>query len=135
MTTVVDTNVLIYLTDETKPLHEWAVEQFAVRQALGPMLVCDIVFAEFSAGMADLDSTQQAIADLAVERRRYSDAALFGAARAYVQYRQNGGTKTRVLPDFLVGALAAAEDAVIITNDPANYETYFPAVALVKPPV
>jgi predicted nucleic acid-binding protein len=134
MTTVVDTNVLIYMTDETKPLHEWAVEQFAARQALGPMVVCDMVFAEFSAGMPDVESTRETIADLALERRRYSDAALFLAARAFLQYRANGGNKTNVLPDFLVGALAKAEEASVLTNDAARFETYFPDVPVIKPP-
>ncbi len=60
-------------------------------------------------------------------------AALFLAAKAFVQYRQAGGVKSKVLPDFFVGAHAAVASTSLLTRDPLRYRTYFPGVRLVTP--
>jgi predicted nucleic acid-binding protein len=49
------------------------------------------------------------------------------------QYRQAGGAKTGVLPDFFVGAHAAVAKAPLLTRDAARYWTYFPTVEVVGP--
>src|SRR5690348_4129513 len=55
-------------------------------------------------------------------------AALFLAGKAFAQYRRVGGTKTGVLPDFLIGAHALVEGVSLITRDSARYRTYFPGI-------
>ncbi|MDO8979948.1 MAG: type II toxin-antitoxin system VapC family toxin [Afipia sp.] len=134
MTTFVDTNILIYLLNDQEAFHGWAKEAVAERRNYGPLVVCDIVYSEFSVSMEDLEKTNSAIAQLAMERLQFTDEVLFRAGKAYQQHRQNGGSKSNVLPDFLIGAQAELEDAPLVTNDQKNYKTYFPKLTIIQPP-
>jgi predicted nucleic acid-binding protein len=49
------------------------------------------------------------------------------------QYRQRGGTKTGVLPDFFIGAHAQADGYQLLTRDAGRYKTYFPKIKLICP--
>ena len=53
--------------------------------------------------------------------------------RAFRQYRRQGGTKTGVLPDFFIGALALAEGLQLLTRDAGRYRSYFPDIDLICP--
>ncbi|MBU6326986.1 MAG: hypothetical protein KGQ89_05115 [Verrucomicrobia bacterium] len=66
----------------------------------------------------------------------YEDSAreaLFITARAFRQYRNQGGTKTSPLPDFFIGAHALVLGIPILTRDVSRYKTYFPEVPLLSP--
>jgi hypothetical protein len=56
---------------------------------------------------------------------------LFLAAQAFLAYRKHGGSKTSPLPDFFIGAHAAALGFPILTRDVDRYRTYFPEGLLV----
>ncbi len=56
--------------------------------------------------------------------------ALFLAGKAFRQYRARKGTRVRVLPDFFIGAHAAALGWPVLTRDVARIRGYFPTVAL-----
>ena len=51
----------------------------------------------------------------------------------FCQYRQRGGTKTCVLPDFFIGAHAQADGYQLLTRDAGRYKTYFPKIKLICP--
>jgi predicted nucleic acid-binding protein len=72
-----------------------------------------------------------ATADIAIADMLRS--ALFLAGQAFKTYRQRGGLRTGVLPDFFIGAHAAVLGAPLITRDTARYRTYFPTVELIAP--
>jgi predicted nucleic acid-binding protein len=55
------------------------------------------------------------------------------AGLAFRSYRQRGGTKTGVLPDFFIGAHAQAEGYKLLTRDAGRYKTYFPKIKLICP--
>ena len=59
--------------------------------------------------------------------------ALFLAAKAFVQYRRNGGVKHNVLGDFFIGAHAAVSGLPLLTRDTRRFKNYFPSVLLVSP--
>ena len=59
--------------------------------------------------------------------------SLFLAGKAFIQYRAAGGIRTGVLPDFFIGAHAAAEELPLLTRDARPYRNYFPTVVLIAP--
>jgi predicted nucleic acid-binding protein len=112
MTTFLDTNILIYLLDQNAPLHAWSETQLQQCKAAGPAIISDMVYCEFSVGMANQAAVDAAVSQLGLERMRGSDAALVRAGVAFKQYRtQNSGPKTNVLRDFIIGAIAQVADA------------------------
>lgn len=55
------------------------------------------------------------------------------AADAFRAYRQRGGPKTGVLPNFFIGAHAQADDYKLLTRDAGRYKTYLPKIKLICP--
>jgi predicted nucleic acid-binding protein len=129
----VDSNVVIDITSRDPKWEAWSarqIETFAGRLAINPVIYAELCFPLPSAEDAD-----DLIAYLGLKYREFSRESLFLAAQAYRIYRQRGGTKTSPLPDFFIGAHAAALGVPIITRDVARYQTYFPGVTLISPPI
>jgi predicted nucleic acid-binding protein len=139
MTTFIDTSALLSAINQGEKYHQWSVDQIAARRAEGPLVIADIVYSELSAGMASREDTDAAIAAWALERLRSSDDALFKAGQAYKAYRKKKRgpgepVKTNVLPDFLIGALAEAEGAPLVTTNQDDFLRYFPGLDVIHPP-
>lgn len=128
---LVDSNVVIDITSRDPHWEAWSARQlatFAGRLAINP-----IIYAELCFPLPTAEDADQLIAYLGLEYHEFSRESLFLAAQAYRIYRQHGGTKTAPLPDFLIGAHAAALGIPIITRDITRYQTYFPNVTLISP--
>jgi predicted nucleic acid-binding protein len=102
-------------------------------KANGPVIISDIVYCEFSIGMATQAHVDAAISNFGLERLRGNDAALFRAGVAYKLYKTRNGPKTNVLPDFLIGAIAEIAGAPLVTINQKDFVGYFPTVQIISP--
>ena len=131
MTTFVDTSVLIPLFDPQSEHHNWCQEQ--VTNVDPPLVISDVVYAEVSIGMPSKEATDAAISQFGLERQQYSDEVLFRAGRAFLAYKNAGGPKDSLLPDFFIGAHAEVQGEALLTRDTGKVGTYFPTVQLIAP--
>ena len=128
---LVDSNVVMDITSRDPQWEEWSAGQlatFAGRLAINP-----VVYAELCFPLASAEEADQLVSYLGLSYREFSRESLFLAARAFRAYRQRGGSRTSPLPDFFIGAHAAALGVPILTRDINRYQTYFPSVALISP--
>ena len=123
MTTFIDTNVLIYITKPDSEQHAIAVEAFNKCKLDGAIILTDVAYAEFSIGMPDQRSVDEIVAAFALVRAHMNDEALFEAGRVFMKHKQNGGGRTKPLPDHFIGAHAKIEGATLLTNNSKDYET------------
>ena len=133
MTTFLDTNILIYLTNPVEAHHQWAVDQLQLCKANGPAIISDIVYCEFSTGMKNKAEVDEVVARFDLERIRGSDEALVKAGAAFKVYKSRQGTKTNVLPDFLIGAIADVLGAPLLTANERDFTGYFPNLKVISP--
>ena len=133
MTTFIDTNVLVYLLEEDSEFHEWAKAAILSAREDGPIIACDIVYAELSVGLDGKAETDKAMLELAIDRLPFSNDVLFSAGRAYKEHLRRGGSKSNVLSDFLIGAQAEIEDAPLLTNNAKDYRSYFAKINCIEP--
>jgi hypothetical protein len=133
MTTFLDTSALLAALNEREPHHSWSVYQIEARRLKGPIIIPDIVYSEFSIGMASRANTDIAIQELALERLANSDDVLFRAGRAFKKYKERSGPKTNVLPDFLIGAIAEVSKAPLLTANSDDFIKYFPDLEIISP--
>lgn len=128
---IVDTNVLLDVTEQDEKWADWSQAQMS--QYVDRMLINPLIYTElcYEAGtVADVDAI------MVILGLRYGELprqALFLSSQAYKLYRKRGGSKTSPLPDFFIGAHAAALDIPILTRDEGRYRTYFPEVTLISP--
>jgi len=133
LTILVDTNVLIDIVGRDREWLAPSLAGFLSALALGPVVVNEVVYAELCAGYASREAVDGALGQLGIDLVRIEPDALFLAGKAFKRYRESGGTRTGVLPDFFIGAHAQVESLQLLTRDPRRYRTYFPSVELIVP--
>ena len=131
--TAIDTNVLLDVATRDPVWLQWSLEELGAAVSRGPVIACDIVYAEFSVRFAREEDVDAFLANAGIEVQPVPRAGLFLAGKAFQSYRTRGGTRTGVLPDFLIGAHAAVARLPLVTRDVARYLTYFPTLDLIAP--
>jgi predicted nucleic acid-binding protein len=130
---LVDTNVLIDVLENDPDWAEWSLTQLRHRAQLAPLAINPIIYAELSMAFSRLEALDEAVATMELRHLEIPRPALFLAGKAFVRYRQQGGTKSNVLADFFIGAHAAVARIPLLTRDVRRYRAYFPTVELIGP--
>jgi predicted nucleic acid-binding protein len=132
MAVIIDTNLVLDIAIDDSP---WAARaDDALRQHRGQgAFINPVIYAELCTGAPSQEYVDEIVDDLKLDYWEIPKSGLFIAARAYRQYRSNGGTKTSPLPDFFIGAHAEILGCPILTRDLKRYRTYFPKVILISP--
>jgi Predicted nucleic acid-binding protein, contains PIN domain len=131
--TLVDTNVLLDVITGDAEWVTWSVTQLDEARRRGPLVINDVIFAEIAVRYRSAAEVEHLFAQMQLVHAAIPREALFLAAKAFQRYRQAGGVRTGVLPDFFIGAQAAVAQLPLLTRDRQRYETYFPTVALITP--
>lgn len=131
--TLVDTNVLLDVISSDPVWGEWSTEQLRRCHASGGLWVNEIGYAELAGRMETEGDLALALKELDIGLSRASATALFLAGKAFRRYRDAGGPRLSLLPDFFIGAHAQTTGMPILTRDVRRYRTYFPRVELIAP--
>lgn len=131
--TLVDTNVLLDLVTDDPDWAEWSIRQLDAAAIQGALVIDDVVYAELSVRFTHIETLDAVLDEAGITMAAMPRAALFLAGKAFQRYRASGGVRTGVLPDFFIGAHAAAAGLTLLTRDPQRYRTYFPTVELITP--
>lgn len=130
---LVDTNVLVDVLEDDPDWSDWSIGALRAQSKVHRLTINPIIFAELSLTFSSFESLNETIETLGLAFQEIPKPALFLAGKAFVQYRRAGGSKTNVLPDFLIGAHAAVIRAPLLTRDARRYRQYFPTVELITP--
>ena len=130
---LVDSNVLIDVLTEDPAWEPWSAQQLARLGNTRQLAINPLIFAEVAIAYSDEVQLNAALPPSLV-RLPLPYSAAFLAGRAFLEYRQRGGARRSPLPDFYIGAHAAAEGHTVLTRDATRYRTYFPEIAIIAPP-
>ncbi|MGD0737473.1 MAG: type II toxin-antitoxin system VapC family toxin [Terracidiphilus sp.] len=130
---LIDTNVLLDVWSSDPVWHAWSAGQMRQLSLLHQLAINPIIYAEVSVTFTTPASLDQKLSALELTVFGIPRGAAFLAGKAHVRYRRQGGIKGNVLPDFFIGAHAAALSCPLLTRDPRRYTTYFPTVSLITP--
>jgi hypothetical protein len=131
--TLIDSNVLIDLWDETSEWRDWSDAMIQKCAIDGPLVINPLVLAEVSVGFSSWRDVEQRLPEEFVVREALPWEAAFLAARAFLIYRHEGGERRSPLPDFYIGAHAAVAGHTLLTRDPRRYRYYFPKLRIIAP--
>lgn len=130
---LIDTNVLLDLITDDPKFAEWSIAQLEAASLTGPLLINDVIYAELSVRYETKEKLDEFIDGIGLKLEPVPLAALFLAGKVFQKYRQSGGTRTGVLPDFFIGAHAAVLELQLLTRDVGRYRTYYPTLKLITP--
>ena len=134
MTTAVDTSVLLDVFTASREY--LAASQSALRAArqMGRIVVCDIVVAELRPLFTDRSRLEAALFDkLGADFVPCDQEASYLAGETWQAYRSGGGTRRRLIPDFLIAAHAMTCADRLLTRDRGFYRRWFTRLDLVEP--
>jgi len=129
---LVDTNVFVDVIHTDPIWLEWSLRELS-KAKRGAILTNVVVYAELHTHDTAGPHIDAFLEKLGVQVMDVSRPAARLAAQAFITYRQRGGTKTGVLPDFFIGAHAVTDGHKLLTRDAGRYKTYFPKIKLICP--
>lgn len=130
---LVDTNVLLDVVDDDPNWADWSQRQMRGQAQVHELLINPVIYTELSMSYRDIAALDRIVEQLRLKFVEIPKPALFLAGKAFLKYRQAGGTRPALLPDFLIGAHAAVLNCAILTRDERRYRSYYPRVALITP--
>ncbi len=131
--TAVDTSILIDILVGDAGFGVASSRALADAVLEGEVLASDVVWTETAAGYEDLGRFTEAMRRLGIRFSPMSQQSAEASSVAWRRYRAEGGPRTRVVPDFLVGAHALHQAERLLTRDRGFYRHYFASLIVVEP--
>jgi predicted nucleic acid-binding protein len=131
--TAVDTSVLLDLFGADPRYGPASREAIRSCREQGGLVACEAVWAEVSAAFPTNVQARAAMERLGVQFVPLDLAGAAGTGQVWRAYRSNGGTRQRVISDFLIGAHAASHADRLLTRDRGFYRRYFDDLTILDP--
>lgn len=130
MITAVDTSVLldVFVSDPSHVAGSQALIRRAIRE--GSLVACEVVWAELRPCFDNDESLVRAMQTLGVSFSSVSREAALLAGATWSRYRASGGTRDRMIPDFLIASHAQTTADRFLTRDRGFYRQWFQGLSL-----
>jgi predicted nucleic acid-binding protein len=132
MTTVaVDTSVLLSIFKGESAGERWLDRLQSVAES-ATLVLSSIALAEVRSFFPTDDACRKALDALDVRFSPLQEPAANLAGKIFRLYREQGGPRTTILPDFLIAAHAATQADALATEDRGYLRTYYPKIRLLE---
>jgi predicted nucleic acid-binding protein len=133
-----DTNVLIDLLGDDSRAD---AAEASLRLALtnGPVVICDVVLSELTAGLGSGSEVLDVLEDMGVRFAAVDQRAAVRSGEMQRKYNERlraAGRRPmspRTVPDFIVGAHALLQCDALITRDDGFFRDYFKGLRVIVP--
>ena len=133
MITAVDTSILldVFLPDKAFAADSSRLLKLAYDE--GALIMCDIVYAELVPQFEERSLLDNTLATINVTLSSVDTEVAYLAGKKWGLYRKSGGTRKRIITDFLIGAHAVTKAERFLTRDRGFYKSYFPELKILSP--
>ena len=132
MISAIDTNILLDVFLPDKRFAEQSARLLKLAYDEGALIICEIVYAELVPQFGDRHRLDSALATLNVSVSSSNTDIAFLAGEKWGQYKKSGGTRERIITDFLIGAHASIKAERFLTRDRGFYKPYFPELSILS---
>lgn len=130
---LVDSTVILDVVTEDPHWSLWSGQHLKGALDAGPVAINVIVYGEIAFACERIEVVDELLPAHLYDYRSIPREAAFLAARAHANYRERGGQRRRILPDFLIGSHALVERIPLLTRDARRYRQAFPGLELITP--
>ena len=132
MRTAIDSSVLLVIFNDEPGAKSWLDVLMQARRE-GSLVMRDVVYAEIAAAFRTEADLQEALRRLGAIFDRPSPAASWRAGMTFHSYRDAGGPREHLIPDFLIAAHALAQADRLAVVDRGYLRQYFADLPLLQP--
>lgn len=133
MITAVDTNVLLDVFAADAQFGEASAAAVRRCSGEGRLVACEIVWAELASVFPSGADALEALGRLDLDFSPVEVSTALNAGVAWRAYREAGGHRERLVPDFLIGAHATKQADRLLTRDRGFFRSYFASLEIVDP--
>ena len=127
----VDSSVLIDMLFDG-PDAEQSTQTLSDAAQIGRLALSDVAMAEICS-RGDSEQTRKTLASLGFLFVPTNETAAIRAGDMSTRSRKNGGTRSRIIADFLIGAHALMQCEGLITYDGGFHRDYFKGLRVIIP--
>lgn len=133
MITAVDTSVILDVLGADRTFGSRSRDALRGCLAEGSLIACDVVWAEVGAWFPSPSAAEETLDTLGVRFSALDARAALAAGAAWSAYRRRGGTRQRIVADFLIGAHALVAADRLLSRDRGFYRSHFKALRVLDP--
>lgn len=133
MRTAVDTSALLAIFNEEPGSEPWLDLLIQARRE-GQLVVCDVVYAELAPAFGSASELDTVLGKLGIKFDTVTPATAWLAGAVFRAYRDAGGPREHLIPDFLIAAHAQNQADRLAASDRGYLRHYFPTLRLVNFP-
>ncbi len=98
----------------------------------GSLWICPVVFAEIAPGSESAGAMVGVLRRLGMDYDAISPEAAWMAGKVFLEYRQAGGTRQTMIPDFLIASHAQVQCTRLAAIDCGYLRRYFTGLKLIS---
>jgi predicted nucleic acid-binding protein len=132
MITALDSSVLWAIIKQEAGHEEWLVALIRAASE-GPLIISPIAFAELAPSTADAAELNGFLSQLAISYDAIAPATAHLAGLTFKRYRQWGGPRMHLVPDFIIAAHAQVQANRLAAIDRGYLRQWFPDLHLLVP--
>lgn len=129
MRLALDTSVLLKIFNHEPGAEDW-IETLIRARREGQLVVCEVVFAELAQTFGARQELEEVLEDLGARLDPIGAEAAWLAGKTFWRYRQKGGPREHLIPDFLIAAHAQVQTERLAAVDRGYLGRYFPDLDL-----
>jgi len=132
MITAIDSSVLWAIIKQEAGHDAWLTALLRAAYE-GPLILCPVVFAELAPSTSTAAELTDFLTRLSISYSPITPAAAHLAGQTFKNYRQAGGPRQHLVPDFLIAAHAQVQANRIAAIDRGYLRQWFPGLRLLLP--
>ncbi len=98
-----------------------------------PLVACDVVWSEVAAIFDSLDALRHNMRELGVHFAPLDEAACHRAGQLFTAYRRRGGSRSRIVADFMIAGHALEHTSGLASGDRDFMRSHFSSLRLIQP--
>ncbi len=132
MITALDSSVLWAIVNQ-EPDHELWLRSLLRAASEGPLVISPVAFAEMAPSTSDVAELAAFLKRLTIAYDPITPAAAHLAGLTFKRYRQAGGPRQHLVPDFLIAAHALTQANRLAAIDRGYLRAWFPDLEILAP--